>query len=267
MTLLEQAKPPVSSSRDHRLKVLLVGPTGSGKTTGAATIPGKKLVIDTDNRCSSLVGLPDIDILTEPFLEPKPTVPRAWNNFCKAIDELWTLANKGSLPYSCIIFDGISSINRISMNWSLSLRASSGQPMAKAPGGGPSQPHYGPQMNAFSTQVFRAIALPCHVVFTGHYDIFEDAELGTLSYLPKVYGKIRTEIGGWFDETYETYRKETGKKTNYYWRTSGSGRMDFLKSSMNQLGKYWSDPVHVDMTLERPGFQHLLDLRFGKEND
>ena len=59
-------------------KVFLAGPSGSGKTTAACmTLPGKKLLVDMDNRAEAVVGVPDLDIYN--CHEPEPKSPAAWN--------------------------------------------------------------------------------------------------------------------------------------------------------------------------------------------
>ena len=40
-----------------------------------------------------------------------------------------------------------------------------------------------------------------------------------------------------------------------------------MKSSINNpLGKYWTDPIEIDLSTEPAGFQKLLELRFGKDS-
>jgi hypothetical protein len=41
-----------------------------------------------------------------------------------------------------------------------------------------------------------------------------------------------------------------------------------MKSSLNNpLGKYWTDPIEIDLGSEPTGFQKLLELRFGKKEE
>ena len=89
--------------------------------------------------------------------------------------------------------------------------------------------------------------------------------MGGLKFLPKATGKMRTEIPGWFNECFYCFRASDDKgKTRYYWNTAGTGKWDFLKSTLNQLGKYWKDPVEVDFSKERVGFKDLLGRRFSR---
>jgi hypothetical protein len=57
------------------------------------------------------------------------------------------------------------------------------------------------------------------------------------------------------------------KKQKYYWQTASDIKYGFLKSSLNQLGKYWQSPVELNPDDKIWGFEKLLELRFGKEKD
>ncbi|MFA7162262.1 MAG: AAA family ATPase [Candidatus Methanomethylophilaceae archaeon] len=235
-----------------KIKALLLGDSGGGKSTSACTIPGKKLVLECDRRSESLAGTPDVqvvDIFT-------------WEDAQAVVEELWTLAREEKpFPYSAIIGDSLSSLSRMAMEWSMNLTDSKGKKTPTGLGGVPAQQHYFPQMHAVSQLILAAIPLPCHIVFTGHLDIYEDKVLNTIDIYPKITGKIRTEVSSWFNETYLCARK--GGK--YYWATAPFQRYTFLKSAMNKLGKYWQGDVELDFSQPPTGFEHLLDLRFRKE--
>jgi len=234
-----------------RIKALLVGDSGSGKSTSAITLPGRKLVFEADKRSESLAGFPSIDILD----------CTDWEETTAGLEDLWALARSGSFPYEAVIFDSLTSLGRLAMNWSLELRNKEGKITPRGLGGVPAEQHYYPQMYALSQLVLSAIPLPCHVIFTGHLDIYEDKVLNTIDIYPKVTGKVRTEVSSWFNETYLCTRK--GGK--HYWVTAPFQRYTFLKSAINQLGKYWSSEILVDFEAPPTGFEHVLDLRFGKE--
>ena len=55
----------INNAKDYqrdRMRILAIGPAGSGKTTQLRTLPGKKLLFCfEDNALNSLQGDPDID--------------------------------------------------------------------------------------------------------------------------------------------------------------------------------------------------------------
>jgi len=94
------------------------------------------------------------------------------------------------------------------------------------------------------------LGLPCFVIFTNHEDLIESDEDGTIYYLPKGTGKMKTDIPKWFNETYYAWRNPHKRKARYYWETQGSDKREYLKSSMNQLGALWDNPIEITLTLE-----------------
>lgn len=263
MTILETAKPAEGANREsYLLKALIVGPSGSGKTTSAAlTLPKPVLVLDYDNRAASVAGFPGIEVISTPIIEPDPKSPKAWNNSETLKAELWTAARGGKLKYASILESGLSSMNRIAMFWALLLDPKRGL------GGSPAKQHYGPQIKNLQDHILSMINLPVNYVLEAHYDITKDEESGMTIFLPKIYGeKFRTELPGMFNECYHAYHltDKEEKKERYFWHTKGFDRFDFMKSSLNQLGKYWIDPIEIDLSEPVAGFQKLLELRFGK---
>lgn len=259
--ILNRAKPAEEIKRGTaKLEAALGGKSGSGKTVSAAlTLPGKKLLLDYDDRSESVAGYPDIKIIK--ILETPGQLGQAWRTSEALVDELWAQHRAGTLEYDAIIEDGLSKMNRICMNWALLLDSKRGL------GGSPAQQHYGPQMHNLASHIDKMKNLPVHYVLTLHLELFEDAEQGSHLFLPKMYGKTRTELGSWFNECYYCYHKSDKEgKQRWYWHTAGFGRMDFFKSAMNMpSGKFWEDPIEINLNETPAGFMKLLDLRYGKE--
>ena len=139
--------------------------------------------------------------------------------------------------------------------------------MQRSPGGGPAQPHYMPAMFKTDRFINSILALPLNILFTAHEELFEDEHLKTLTFYPKITGKLRTEIGNWFNETYRcTTLKGSSETIKYFFQTVGGGdRKPYIKSALNQLGRYWKDPVEINFNQPLKGFEVLLEKRFGKE--
>lgn len=255
----------LTSFEQWKCRGVICGPSGSGKTQSVATFPrffkGKEkpvLLIDYDGRYQTLAGESNLELIS--FFDPDPRSPKAWINAENLRRELWGLV-KGEFPYSLVVEDGMTQMGRYAMNWALLLSEKRGL------GGVPAEQHYLPQMKAFSDHILSMKELPCHYLLLGHLEMIEDKEEGSIKYLPKAIGKSsRTELAGWFDETYYSWRT-AGKTVNdgpqYFWTTQGTGKMDFCKSSLNTRGKYWKDPVKIDFSQEVTGFSWLIRKRFG----
>lgn len=242
----------------YKWKFFLAGPSGSGKTTAIRTLPGRWLLVDFDNRAEAVLGFPNVDVY--PIHEADPRSPRAWDKAIRLKDVVASEIRQGIFPYDGVMFDGLTMLGRISMNWALLLDAKRGL------GGSPAKQHYGPQMDNLAKYVLATLAFPIHVGYTGHIELFQDEATGGQKFYPKITGKLRTEVANWFNETYYCYRRANADgKLCYYWQTAGSGRQEFFKSSLNTLGQYWEDPVQLDFGSPEPqGFEMLWRCRFGE---
>ncbi len=134
----------------YKWKVFLAGASGSGKTMAAAmTLPGRKLLIDFDNRAEAVVGLPDLDIYN--CHEPEPKSPKAWQKAERVRQVILSEIRQGIFPYDSIIWDGLTMLGRISLNWAVTLDPKRGL------GGSPAKQHYGPQMDNLSKFVLSTL--------------------------------------------------------------------------------------------------------------
>lgn len=269
-SVLDAAKGPEELTyQNYKIKALLSSQSsGDGKTTAATTVPGRKYLIDIDHRSESVAGFPGIHILRWEGKDRDSAEHWLWLEEVRK--ELWSLARecirkKEPFPWDGIIADGNSALFRVCMSWSLTLDPTRGL------GQSPAEHHWMPQMFNASKWINSMIGLPCHVVFTGHEDLMEGKNGEADCYLPKVTGKLRTEVSKWFNETYFARKllkqDEKTKKitTRYYWYTDKVPKRNYLKSSMNQLGKYWDGPIELDFSKEFCGFEDLLIRRFGNE--
>lgn len=244
----------------YHFKVLLTGPSGSGKTLSAITLPGKILLVDFDGRAETVIGEENVEVLS--CHEPDPRSPQAWQRAEAIRRQVISEVKNKVFPYDSIVWDGLTMLGRYGLNWALTLDPKRGL------GGAPAQQHYLPQMDNLAKFVLSTLALPLNILYTGHIELIEDINTGKVVYLPKITGKLRTEIGNWFSETYLCFRQmdTEEKKLRYYWLTAGSGRYEFLKSTLNKRGKFWSDSVEINFDSSLVGFKSLLRKRFeGKQ--
>lgn len=249
------------------IRCLLTGGSGSGKTTSALSLPGEKLLLDIDGRKNAAAGFKNVRIIDlAKLIKRDPKSPAGWLALMEIKNELWQ-KTRSIFPYDGIIVDGLAAMNRVAMNWALLLDPSRGL------GGTPAQQHWYPAMEAIVTFMKGMLSLPCHIVLTSHIELIKDEASGGLILTPKAIGKLRTEVEGWFDETYLCHREHgKGGRPNYYWTTAGGGKERFLKSTLNHLGKYWKDPVDIIVPENTDGatpwgFQKLLEIKFGKRKE
>lgn len=256
---------------NYKIRAMLIGDSKSGKTTSATSLPGKKLLVDFEGRSEAVVGFDSTDVIR--IVEHDPEKPTAWNESISLREEIWQQIKNNSFGYTGVIWDGMSGMTKICMNWCLSLRTADGKQSARGFGGGPAEHHYNPYMQEMSKFIFNCLAMPIHTVFTGHLYVYEDKHTNKLEWWPKLFGNIRTEVGSWFNEVYYCYNvTERGKEkdTNvkrqvYYWQTAADSKLNFIGSSLNQLGKYWQSPIELNPDDSIWGFQKLLELRFAQK--
>ncbi len=262
MTILDERIKATDMSleaENYYIRAFLAGGSKSGKTTSAMSIPGRKLLIDVDGRKASVVGWKDLEIMPANF---EKLQGQGWIRLDNIKKDLFRLSNAKTFPFDAIIFDGLTSMGRFAMRSALLLDPKRGL------GGTPAEHHWFPQMFMLTNFIKDTLSLPCHIIYTGHLDLIEDKKAQSIQYLPKITGKLRTELGSWFDETYLCSRRR-GKEGEYEysWNTIGSGKYDFLGSSMNLLGEYWKSPFPVKPKTDLWGFGKLLSLRFKEGKD
>lgn len=242
----------------YKIKAFLLGPSGSGKTLSAITLPGKVLLVDFDGRAETVIGEEHVEILS--CHEPDPRSPEAWQRAERIRRQIISEVRHKVFPYDSIVWDGMTMLGRYGLNWALTLDPKRGL------GGAPAQQHYLPQMDNLAKFVLSTLALSLNIVYTGHIELIEEKDTGRILHLPKVTGKLRTEVANWFSETYSCYRHPNKDgDLRYYWLTAGSGSKEFFKSTLNKRGKYWTDPIEINFDKPPVGFADLFERRFGKE--
>lgn len=247
------------SKENHKIRAILLGDAGTGKTTSALTIPGKKLYVDMDLRDTSI----DYDISNVDVISFKGST--GWADLFHAKDKMLQSVRDGL--YDAIIMDSITSMSRLCMDYIRRLDDSKiSAKMKTGFGGVPEQYHYNAVVNHFPSMIHFFLSFPCHIVFCGHLDLHQDRITQATEWLPLVTGKIRHQISSWFDESYLCTKVYKGSKKQHQWLTNGSHNKAFFKSSLNALDRYWKDPIIIDFEAPGPkGFELLLEKRFGKD--
>jgi len=233
------------------LKALLIGEAGGGKTTAAATMPGKTLFLDWDNGGEVLYGLPNIEIIQ--YKDPEPF--KRWMQNVQVMKELRTEITKGTLPYDTVVGDSLSMLYEMAMGYALMTDSTRG------PGGSEVSNHYRVEKREARAVWEYFLHAPINFIGTVHEYHDKDEFLNRIFYFPTVRGQDAPLIVRRFREVYQCYgvpaKDKDGKEiTEFYWRTSVEPQRPYLKSSLNTGQKYWKAIVGPD-----PSFTKLLAKR------
>lgn len=197
-----------STSKTHLF--LLLGPTGSGKTTQFLTLPGKKFMYLFDpNALNSITGQ-DVDY--EQFLpdrlsmkisslkkgvgdrSTRPISNNAYNEWEKDFEE--RLRSDFFASYDAVAFDSCTTLLDMIMDRVLTINGRAGQ--------WPQQDDYGPQVNTFINIVRTATSMGKTVYFTGHIEAKKDEITGRVFNAPILTGRLKAKLPLLFTDIFIT---------------------------------------------------------------
>lgn len=211
----------LSSTKKKFIRLLQVGPAGSGKTVSAASFPKPIFYSDFDDGIASVATMykdrPEIleQIDYEVFRDEDADKPHAMDDFEKIITEF---ENRPKFPYATIIVDTISSAEEAIMNRILKLVKSDKRIL-----GQPNQSDWGQLVLAMEDFFNQLIALPCHVIVNAHMMLKQDEITQEIFVLPMMSGKkLPHRLPGKFDEYYFSKCKN-GK---YIWQIRPNGKLE-----------------------------------------
>jgi len=158
-----------------------------------------------------------------------------------------------SEPPSCVVVDTLTGLGEVAMNRAMLLHPARSSNM-----GTPVQFHYMGQQEMLMKYITSLFALPCAVICIAHEEFHKNEQSGAWVWLPLLTGKQRSSMPKEFTEVYATIQQEEEGGTKYVLLTSGDSDRPHLKSTTNQLGKFWKGP-------QEPNLRKLLVKRFGEE--
>lgn len=237
------------------LKVLLYGPSGTGKTTLCSSFPNPHFV-DADNGMLSVSGK-DLTYITvsnkettDPdFLEICKLRKKDLTRFPKSeaftkatfLIEHWanTLTEEDTL-----IVDSLTFMNDWAMSYVCKL---AGVPQPRIQDWGAAQ--------KMLENIFEQVNdVKCNLVIIAHEQFVKDEDSGVISWLPLTIGKLATKIPIYFDEVWRTYteRSKSGdsKGEQVYGIETRPTRRTTAKSRLQLPEK-----------VETPTYQKILSLR------
>lgn len=249
-------------------RILLLGDTGSGKTTQMLTLPGKTFTYLFDS--NALLSLQGNDIDYEEFLPDQLNLSVKSLSKDRGGDKNTNHANmmygawekdfndrmeSGFFDqYDNIGFDSATTFLDLIMDRILTINGRAGQ--------WPQQDDYGPQMVAFTNVVRTLTSLGKTLVMTGHLEVRQADGSAKMLRQPMMTGRLRTKIPLLFSDIFIAECSNDGKgNVSHTLQTVPDRVTTAVRTSMRGL-----DPVEdvtIDWTKEvkaKQGLGLLLEL-------
>lgn len=261
-----------NATQDTAHRFLILGDTGSGKTTQLLTLPGKKFAYLFDS--NALLSLRGYDIDYEEFLPDrlnlnvhslskdkggdkvtsfKNNLYQEWqkdfedrlnDGFFDAYD---VIAMDSATTFLDLVLDRITTINGRAGQW-------------------PQQDDYGPQMMAFTNVCRTLISMGKTVYMTGHMEMKQDELSKRIFRQPMMTGRLRTKIPLLFSDIFIAEAENDGKgKIHHKLQTVPDRITTTVRTSIKGLEPFEDVTLDFSKPMEEQGLGLILKLeREGK---
>lgn len=212
-------------------KILLIGDSGSGKTTFLGSVPGVHL-LDADNGLDVLAGR---ELTYEEYLASNK--PDSWARLKKDID--YFLASEAPPP---LALDSLTSAAECALVWVLKKNNRAGRIEIG---------DWGEAISEVKDLVAKLVTVRNHVIVTAHYQMVKDEAMGGISYAPLLYGKdLPMVIPKYFNDCWRTFVEVPAgaKEPSYRMQVRPTAKFSSLKNTVGIKDIYVDKPNFVAMT-------------------
>lgn len=236
-------------------KIMALGQTGGGKTTGFLSLPGRKFAYLFDP--NAILSLKGQDIDYEEYLPDnlsmKLTSMKGANKmkggaakYANQGAELYNAweedfeskASSGFFDdYDWLMLDSFTTLSDMVMDGVLAINSRGGQ--------WPQQDDYGPQMLALTNIMRTATSLNIGVYVTAHIEVKQDELTKKIFYQPLMTGRLRAKLPLLFSEIllFEAQSDQKGEVT-YTAQTKADRMMPIIRTTMKKCA------LHEDVTID-----------------
>jgi phage nucleotide-binding protein len=229
----------------HKLKCLVYGDSGTGKTCFLSGFPTPLAIADFDRKSSSAASfwkdsperLGAIEVAT--FDDPKYS---RFNQFYNWLAEL-----EKNCPYATVGLDSLTTFYDEMMK-EIIKQNPNGKRLRADKTEVPILSDYNLMNHYFKQIVTKLLALPCHIVVTAHIQRSKDELTGEILHEPALSGKLAVYLPIVFEEVYRIYVKGEGNQREYLLQTQKDSRYlarSQLSGIQNPLRASWENLVKI----------------------
>lgn len=211
---------------EDRVKLLIYGPSGAGKTVSAVSFPYPQLYLDTDGKVDSAARyyrndperLKNIDVRQLSGDLGGDSIGEL-NKIIR--DELIPQQRAGKMIYKTLVLDSLTTFSSQVLNHI--IRTNPGvKRVSSAQGVQPQLVDYGILRREFQRLIPGLLSLPMNVVMVGHVNTEKDELTGQISKSVHMDGSFARDLPIFFKEVFYAY-VDTNKQ--YMWQTQSTAQI------------------------------------------
>ena len=245
-------------------RILLLGDTGSGKTTQLLTIPGRKFAYLFD--ANAILSLQGYDIEYEEFLPDRLNLSikslskdkgDKTTNFKNDLYVEWEKDFNHRLEtgyfdnFDVIAFDSATTFLDLIMDRILTING--------RPGAWPQQDDYGPQMLAFTNVCRTLVSMGKTVLMTGHLEVKKDELVQRIFRQPMMTGRLKTKIPLLFSDILICEVENDGRgNISHRVQTVPDRMTTSVRTSFKDISAYEDVTIDWDKPIEGQGIGRLI---------